>query len=108
MDALTSVAARDAALDLVELGAPADWLTDAQGVVNALAASGEPFSADDVWAKVGAPPEPRALGAVMVFAARQGWIRKTGLYRPSTRPAAHARPIAEWVGVRPDDGTLFG
>lgn len=42
---------------------------------------------------------PNCIGATISALARQGVIRKTGHYFPSTRPAARGRAIAEWERV---------
>jgi len=54
-------------------------------------------TADDVRDSVEAPAgtDPRYFGAVPSGLARAGIIRPAG-YRRSTRPEAHARPIALW------------
>ena len=54
-------------------------------------------TADDIRTDLDLPDETdaRYLGAVPGPLARAGIIRRTG-YRNSTRPEAHARPIATW------------
>lgn len=89
--------ALQAALDLVEANAPADWKNAATAVLARLAATGEPFTTDDVWAALPRPPEPRALGALIRSAAIAGKIRRVG-WRISERPECHRRPVAMWTG----------
>jgi hypothetical protein len=96
--------ARDAALELVECGTPLSWLIAARAAVNELAATGTPWNSDDVWDRVGQPPEPRALGAVIRAASKAGTIRATGEYTQSRRPECHARPIMGWIGTAPQAG----
>ncbi len=91
--------ALDAALKRVEDNAPADWKFRAERAVRRLAAEGEPFTTDDVWKLVGTPPEPRALGAVMVAVRRSGGIVPTGEFRRSNRPECHKRDVKVWVGT---------
>lgn len=89
--------ALQAALTQVEANAPADWKNAASAVLARLAASGEPFTTDDVWAALPHPPEPRAIGALIRAAAHAGRIRRVG-WRASSRPECHARPVAMWTG----------
>lgn len=80
------------------------WLRDAYKAVKTLAGWGQPFTTDDVWAllekvSIAATHEPRALGAVMRQAQREGLIRSTGTWQKTTRPQAHTRPCAVWIGT---------
>lgn len=86
-----------AALAQVEANAPADWKNAASAALARLAATGAPFTTDDVWAQVPQPQEPRALGALIRAAARAGAIRRVG-WRESSRPECHSRPVAMWSG----------
>lgn len=84
-----------------------EWRNTATAVLERLAAHGGAFTADDVIAAAGLPDvgtnRNNAVGGLFNAASRQGWIVKTGLYRKSTRAAAHARVLAVWVGARPAD-----
>lgn len=93
--------ARDEGIYQAMLGAPELWLIEARRVVREVAASMPTWTADDIWARIAQPPEPRALGAVLRDLAEQGEIVKTGQYRNSTRPEAHARPLACWRATAP-------
>ena len=66
-----------------------------------LAEGGEPFTADDVIAKVGLPDagtnRNNAVGAVFSAAARQGLIVRVG-YRNTRRVVGHARVVSIWAG----------
>lgn len=101
--------ARDEALERVERGAGDDWKVKALAAVREVAGrcdyeevsddtwvAPRPFTTDDVWELLDAPPEPRALGAVMMTLARAGEIEKTGDYKQSTRKECHCRPIPYW------------
>lgn len=56
------------------------------------------FTAEDVRALAGDPPNhPNAMGARFNAAARRGLIRKVA-YRLSGRPTLHRHPIAVWQG----------
>lgn len=98
--ALLGEEARDEAIDCVERAADPEWMEVAFGVVRALALRGVKFTTDDVWQAVGdwTAVEPRALGAVMRRAQREGLARPLAEYRKSTRPACHARPLRVWIG----------
>lgn len=91
------------AQDAAEAHADEGWLRAARQQIAALAASGEPWTTDHVWYRLEllgvATHEPRALGALIRKAARDGLIRRQG-WTPTTRPEAHARPIPVWCGRR--------
>lgn len=75
------------------------WYEAAVSAVLMCAELGEPFTADDVWARIPdecRTREPRALGAVMRLLMEQGVIESTGGWRESSRPQAHARPMRVW------------
>lgn len=101
---LDAIAARDEALDRVDRNADERWKTYAYDVVRYLCDTQRTFSTDDVWdilddADV-TTHEPRALGAVVQRAKRDGLCRPTGNYVQSTRPECHARPVAVWESLR--------
>lgn len=84
----------------VEANANPAWKQEAHRQVLILAQAGAEFTTDDVWARLEGrqeTPEPRAMGAVMLKASRQGVIRMTGQFRQSKRPECHGRRIAVWV-----------
>ena len=79
------------------------WRAAFARAVEMLAAQGEPFTSEDVTARVGLPREVQqnrnsAVGAMMNGLAKRGIIRKTGHRVKSTLPQSHAREILEWVG----------
>lgn len=88
---------RAEALAAVYHGAPDDWLRQAQAVVRDLAAAGAPFTTDDVWQRLPPPPEPRAIGAVVLWAAQGGLIVNTHRTKASTRRECHGRPVTVWA-----------
>ena len=60
------------------------------------------LTADDVWmalerSGVAQTHEPRALGAVMQYAARLGLIEATNRWQESALPQRHARPVRVWA-----------
>ena len=55
------------------------------------------FTTDYLWEKVETTPnEPRAMGAVMTRAKKEGLVSSTGKYIKSRRPECHARPVMIW------------
>lgn len=88
------------AIDAAERGADPQWKDAAAGVLRSLALQRSEFSTDDIWFRLGeigvSTPEPRAMGAIVRQAAREGLIEWTGMYRRSFRRACHRRPVAVW------------
>lgn len=94
--------ARDAAIEDVRRGAPVEWLAAAMSLIRSFP-PGRLFTTDALWEKLPAPPEPRAMGAVIRHAADLGLIRSTGHYWKSGRVQCHARPVAVWERVEAGD-----
>lgn len=89
------------AMDRVERNANDDWKTQAYTCVIGCAVRHEEFSTDDVWKRLtelwrAKTHEPRAMGAVMRQAARDGAITKTDRVRPSIMRSNNQRPVAIW------------
>ncbi len=79
-----------------------EWVQRARLAVGLLAGQRETFTTDDVWARLdghAATHERRAMGAIMRWAEREGLVRKTGGYVPSSRPECNGRPVAVWLSV---------
>lgn len=93
-------AAGERAISQAGENAPAAWMAEAIGTVRLLAESQAKFTADDIWRLTGAPPEPRALGAVMRRAQRDGLAEATDQFVTSER--RHGAPIRVWRSL------LFG
>ena len=75
------------------------WKSCADRAIDTLAATGRPFTADDIRDMgVPDPTSPRAWGARFLTASRQGRIVRVG-YVPSRRASVHAHPIAQWRGA---------
>lgn len=87
---------RDIAIERVEHAAPADWKDSALTLVEALAKRTDTITTDDLWSLLDHPPEPRAMGAIMKRAQKNGWIEPTDRIKKSERPECHARPIRVW------------
>jgi hypothetical protein len=80
-----------------------DWYNQAEIAVQRLIHEGNYFTTDDVWERLKdcefTTPEPRALGSVIRQYAKDRAIVSTGMYRKSTRPECHRRPLAVWKPV---------
>ena len=68
-----------------------------------LAATGDPFTSEDIIEYVGLPRDSEmnannAVGAMMNALAKEGVIRKTKERQVSKRPQSHGREIAVWAG----------
>jgi len=76
------------------------WKQLAYEAVRQLARSRQWFTTDDVWhllaANEAATHEHRAMGPVMLRAAKAGLIAKTDRVLPTARPSANRRPVAIW------------
>lgn len=92
-------AVRDEAIDRVARGMDPDWRNAAAAAVTMVALARDEFTTDDVWdalREVDDAREPRALGAIMRQAQRQGLCVKTDRVVNSRRVECHARPVAVW------------
>lgn len=101
LDIIAATDARDAAIARVATATDANWKAQVWAVIERLP-TGDEFTTDTIWQAchdegIGAPREPRALGALMVEAARSGLVAATDRYVSSQRVACHARPIRVWV-----------
>lgn len=71
-------------------------------IVAELAASGEPFNADDLRDRLeehGVPVDrPNAVGSLFMQASRRGLIQRVG-YRQTVSPSQHAHTHPLWQGV---------
>lgn len=105
LDLVAAMQARDEAVTRVASNADAEWVDHALHVIWCLAVQMDEVTTDDVWDHIGhdyTTHEPRALGAVMKKAAGLGYVQATDRYRPSARPACHARPVRVWASlIRP-------
>lgn len=85
---------RDEGIANAEAGAPTGWPFAALQAVRWVARTHETFTPDDVWETgLEKPPEPRALGAVMLRAVKAGYCERTETYQPSRNPLQHHTPI---------------
>jgi hypothetical protein len=76
------------------------WAVRAQRAIASLAATGEPFAADDVIVecKLPMPRRPQQLSAAFRVASRHGVIRPVGVRR-STMPNRRGGLVRVWVGA---------
>lgn len=100
LDARESRRQRDLAIARVDRGTDAEWKEAATSVVYHLCRTMPVFTPDDIWATgLPKPREPRALGPIMLRAARERWCQKTGRYVASKAPTQHQNVIAEWESL---------
>lgn len=98
-DIFTALDAKHEAMERVEEHADDEWKDAAYKAVLLAANVYENFTSDDVMELI--PPEVethehRALGPVMLRAAKAGLIVKTGMVRNSDRRSRHAAPLTIW------------
>lgn len=87
-------AAVDQALAQVEGNASEAWISHALTAVWWAASAYPEITTDEVWGRISwNPREPRAMGAVMRRAVREGWIRPTKSYQRSQRANCNKRPV---------------
>jgi len=73
------------------------WLAQALDVLRTLAASQRDLTVDDCWAAVSMPPRtPFLMSRLMVIAAKDGLVEKTGRHRRSIRPINGGRTVRVW------------
>lgn len=104
---LPGVRAKQEGQALAATAAPDDWTDRARQAIRDLAATGLPFTSEDVTAAAGLPAggvgtnRNNAVGALMTNAAthQPKLIRKTGRRVPALRPTSHAAELTEWIGT---------
>jgi hypothetical protein len=100
-DQIGAIQARDEAINRVNEHAEPIWKRAALMAIRSIAVEQTELTTDDVWLwlhemAIETPHEPRALGAMMVKAARAGLISPTDRTRKSLRPVCHANPKRVW------------
>lgn len=91
--------AAELASEKAAAGSPSEWIVEARRAVVFTATVRALFTTDQVWWRltdVEKNPEPRALGAVMRWAAKAGIIEATGEWKESVRTSCHGRPARIW------------
>jgi hypothetical protein len=93
-------AERDAGGSLADEAAGRWWQQTADAAIEAMAARGLPFTADDLVEVTGLPEatSPRAMGARFLSAARSGVIVQAG-YATSRRRGARCAVVRVWLGA---------
>ncbi|MCC6752010.1 MAG: hypothetical protein IT371_30435 [Deltaproteobacteria bacterium] len=85
-----------------DVGADARWLLVADAMIQRLARERDFFTSDDVWKALADSPaatrDNRALGPRMLYAARQGLIKKAGFVL-SVRESRHQAPLQVWQSL---------
>jgi hypothetical protein len=91
---------RDHGMTIATIVQPDEWRAAVDDRIAALAATGEPFTADDVSSVVGDSPtgSQGAMGARFNAAVRRRVIVCVG-YVPSRRTSTHLHRVAQWVGA---------
>ena len=80
------------------LSSSPEWAAEARAVLQALAASGHEFTADDITARAGLPPSPNAAGTILLNGLKERLIVNVG-WSSSTRVPAHRRRIGVYRGA---------
>jgi hypothetical protein len=95
--------AKREAIERVTRAANEEWMAAAGAIVEKLARGRQSFTTDDVWGELDAltvsTPEPRAMGAVMTIAKRDGIVKASGGFVSSRRAICHGRPIQIWLSL---------
>lgn len=82
-----------------------DFMRAAVKALTKVARTNKTFTTDEVWAQLaktnpeGFNVEPRALGALMLTASKQGAIKTTTRTRSSKRGQCHGRPVRVWKSL---------
>lgn len=88
------------AIDRVDRNADEEWKREAYEMVCVACSRYTEFTTDTIWSMLARTSltthEPRAMGAIMRKAQRDGLIKATGQYTTSTRPECHKRPVMIW------------
>jgi len=105
MHRIIDTAQLDKAAAIAAASAEADraWMREAMAAVRHLATVHDEFTTDNVWACLPndvSTHEPRAMGAVMRAAMKEGVIAPLDRYEMSARPACHCRPVRVWKSLR--------
>lgn len=86
---------RDEGIRRVEAGAEVEWKDTAWNILIGYLRVHPDFFVDDLWKRTNLPwpQEARAIGPIILRAARSGYIVKTGEYRPSVRSNMSIKPV---------------
>lgn len=97
-------ARRDEAIERVEAHADTAWKDSARACLVYVASRKEHFTADDVAEELGSwvgggTHEPRAMGAIFLWARREKIAEPTSEFRATRRPQGHAGPRRVWKSL---------
>lgn len=95
---------KEDAIDRVEEAADEVWKYTALRAVKWRCKKGVNFTTDQIWADLESvavvpPKEPRAMGAIMRKAVREGFIVATEKTVQSTKQSNHKRPVRVWSPI---------
>lgn len=99
-------ARRDSGRQQAVHGTHPAWKVAAEAELDRLAATGRPFTADDLWEAVGSPmasASSNSVGALFSAACKAGRIIPIG-FTQTRRASGHARVIRQWRGA-PEGGS---
>tara|TARA_B110000495_G_C22764484_1_gene447556 strand:+ start:168 stop:710 length:543 start_codon:yes stop_codon:yes gene_type:complete len=100
---MSKMSTKDEAIDQVEEAANQTWKDTATRAVKWRAKLGINFTSDQIWADIEGhvqpPREPRAMGAIMRKAVRDGLIVSTPNTVTSTKASNHKRPVRVWSPI---------
>ncbi len=102
-DELDAAHRRDQALAQVADAADPDWMSAAWNILVDYLRTHETFFVDEFWEQTNLvrPKESRALGPVVLRAAREGLMRKSGEFRKSTASNMTEKPLWQSLIYRP-------
>jgi uracil-DNA glycosylase len=94
-DELSAARRRDQALTAVADAADPNWMAAAWDALTEYVRTHETLFVDEFWAETGLqrPKESRALGPVVLRAAREGLIRKSGEFKKSAASNMTEKPV---------------
>lgn len=89
---------RDKAIKQSWRGASPLWVEAAKEALVLAARENTFLTTDNVWPLILGyeTPEPRAMGAIMTWGAREGLICGLSATIPTRRPGSHRRPLRVW------------
>lgn len=94
----------DQSINLAGAGANSAWWVEARAALKFLCERGTPFTTDAMWYLLDHSTvktrDPRASGALIRAACKDGLIRRTGEYHNSIRKECHRRPLAVWMPTK--------
>lgn len=93
--------AKELAMARAADGAGEEWAARAEAAVLNVARRCESFTSDLVWMELGemTPREPRAIGPVLMRAAKAGIIEATNTHEPSASVRCHRRLKKVWKSL---------